>query len=181
MLTKVTSAVLTLTILIGVTFFTPQMSSPPPASSGLTLVMSGLSFGPANATAAITPAMSNQARLDMMTTIAGHTLKIALYTQAAASLSAATTVYTTSGEVTGTGYSAGGVTLVGCSASLVGGKAQITCSNPSWANSTITADGAMLYDATVSNHTLATYTFTSKSSSSGTFTITIPADLLYLQ
>lgn len=133
------------------------------------------------AAAAVTPAMTNQAKLDMATLLAGHTLKIALYTQAAATLSASTTVYTATGEVTGTGYTAGGATLAGCAASLSGSKAQITCTNPTWTTSTITADAAMVYDTSASNHALGTYTFTSKSSSAGTFTITIPADLLYIQ
>lgn len=132
--------------------------------------------------ATVTQAMTNQCKLDSLTTIAGHTLKIALYTQAAATLSASTTAYTATGEVTGTGYTAGGSTLTGCAASLSGSKAQITCTGGNaWSSSTITADAAMIYDSTNSNHALGVYTFTSASSSSGTFTVTIPADVLNVQ
>lgn len=136
---------------------------------------------PISALAEVTPAFSNQAKLDYLTTLAGHTLKVALYTQAAATLSASTTAYTTTGEISGTGYTAGGATLTGCSATLSGSKAQLTCASPSWSSSSITADAAMVYDTTNSNRCLGTFTFTSATSTNGTFTVSVPPDVLFIQ
>ena len=128
--------------------------------------------------AAVTAGVTTQCKVDSLTTIASHTLKLALYTQAAATLSASTTAYTATGEVTGTGYTAGGVTLSGCTATLSGSTAQLTCTSPSWASSTITADSAMIYDSTNANHALAIFTFTSASSTSGTYSVTLPANTI---
>lgn len=58
----------------------------------------------------VTAAFANQAKLDLLSQLSGHTIKCALYTQAAATLDKNSTVYTTTGEVTGAGYTAGGKT-----------------------------------------------------------------------
>lgn len=134
------------------------------------------------AQATVTPAFTSAAKKDYFDTLVTHTLKIALYTQAAATLSASTTTYTTTGEVTGTGYTAGGNTLTGCTSTLNATTAQITCTGGnSWPASTITADAAMVYDSTNSNRAIGVFTFTSASSSNGTFTVTLPSNMLYLQ
>lgn len=133
------------------------------------------------AQAAVTPGFTSAAKKDYFDTLVTHTLKIALYVQANATLSAATTAYTTTGEVSGAGYTAGGATLTDCASTLSGSEARITCTNPTWPASTITADAFMIYDFTNSNRTLSNHTFTSASSSNGTFTITLPANLLFAQ
>ena len=102
--------------------------------------------------------------------------KIALYTSAA-TLDATTTVYTTSDEVTGTGYTAGGNTLTGATVSLTGTTAFVDFSDTSWTTATITARGALIYNSSKSNKAVAVLDFGSdKISSGGTFTIQFPAN-----
>lgn len=107
-----------------------------------------------------------------------NTYKIALYTQAGATLSASTTAYTATGEISGTGYTVGGATLAGFSTSLAGGIASLTFTSPSWSSSTITADAAMIYNSSQSNKAVAVLTFTSASSTNGTWTLTLPTTLI---
>ena len=102
------------------------------------------------------------------------TMKIALYTSTA-TLDATTTVYTTSNEVVGTGYTAGGNTLAGNAISSSGTTAWITFSDSSWTTATITARGALIYDSTRSNAAIAVLDFGSdKTSTAGTFTVQMP-------
>ena len=102
------------------------------------------------------------------------TMKIALYTNSA-TLDATTTVYTTSGEVVGTGYTAGGNTLTGNAISYSGTTAWITFSDSSWTTATITARGALIYDSSKSNAAIAVLDFGSdKTSTVGTFTVQMP-------
>jgi len=74
------------------------------------------------------------------------TIKIALFTSSA-TLGATTTAYATTNEVAGTGYTAGGNTLTGATISSSGTTAIVDFDNTTWASSTITARGAMLYNA----------------------------------
>jgi hypothetical protein len=106
---------------------------------------------------------------------AADTYKIALYTSAA-SLDAATTAYTTSGEVVGTGYTAGGNTLAISVVPVSSGTtAYLSFSNSSWTTASITARGAMIYNSTQSNKCVAVLDFGSdKTSTAGTFTIVFP-------
>ena len=102
------------------------------------------------------------------------TMKIALYTNSA-TLDATTTAYTTSGEVVGTGYTAGGNTLTGNAISYSGTTAWITFSDSSWTTATITARGALIYDSSKSNAAIAVLDFGSdKTSTVGTFTVQMP-------
>lgn len=102
------------------------------------------------------------------------TMKIALYTNAA-TLDASTTAYTTSGEVVGVGYTAGGNTLTGNAISFSGTTAWLTFSDSSWTTATITARGALVYDSTQSNAAIAVLDFGSdKTSTAGTFTVQMP-------
>lgn len=103
------------------------------------------------------------------------TFKMALYVAASSSLGKSTTIYTVTGEVSGTGYSAGGMTLSGFTVGLSSDTGYLTWSNPSWTSSTITADTCMIYDSSNSNHTVCILSFTSASSTSGTFTVSLPA------
>lgn len=117
-----------------------------------------------------------QELLAMTPHAAGDVYKIALYTDAAATLSKATTAYTATGEVTGTGYTAGGQTLVGFSATLDTDTAILDwTTDPVWASSTITADTALIYNSSKSNKAVAVVKFASASSSSGAFTVQLPA------
>mgnify|MGYP006869485285 CR=1 FL=1 len=103
------------------------------------------------------------------------TYKMALYTSAA-TLGAATTAYATTNEVTGTGYTAGGVTLSGFNVSTSGTTAILDfTTDPSWANATITARGALIYNSSKSNKAVYVLDFGADiSSTNGTFTVTLP-------
>jgi hypothetical protein len=104
------------------------------------------------------------------------TFKIALYTSAA-TLSAATTVYSTSDEVVGTGYTAGGNTLTGATVSLSGTTAFVDFSDSSWTTATITARGALIYTSSKANKAVAVLDFGSdKISTGGTFTVQFPVN-----
>lgn len=101
------------------------------------------------------------------------TIKIALYT-GLADLNLSTTVYTTLNEVSGTGYSAGGSVLTGAAVTLAGTTACITFNNISWPGSGFTARGALLYNASKANRSVAVLDFGSDKTSTN-FTITFPA------
>lgn len=101
-------------------------------------------------------------------------IKLALYTSLA-NLGPATTVYTTSEEVVGAGYTAGGNTLTGAQVSVSGITAFVTFANTSWPNSTITARGALIYNSSKSNKAIAVLDFgADKNSASSTFTVQFP-------
>lgn len=103
------------------------------------------------------------------------TYKIALYTSAA-TLSAATTAYSATNEVVGTGYTAGGLALSGFSTSLDTGVAILDfTTDPSWTTATITARGALIYNSSKTNKAVAVLDFGSDiSSTAGTFTVQFP-------
>ena len=106
----------------------------------------------------------------------GDTIKLALYTSDA-TLNASTTAYTTSNEVSGTGYTAGGTTLSSQSVTLdtSNGVAFFDAADPSFTSATITARGALIYNNTKSNAAIAVLDFGSDfSSSNGTFQIQFP-------
>lgn len=104
------------------------------------------------------------------------TIKLALYTSAA-TLDASTTVYTTSNEVVGTGYTAGGNTLTGATVSLTGTTAFADFADTSWVTATITARGALIYNASKANKAIAVLDFGSdKISTAGTFTVQFPTN-----
>jgi hypothetical protein len=110
-----------------------------------------------------------------------NTFKIALYT-AAANIGPDTTIYTTSGEVVGTGYTAGGNTLVISTSPTASDNtnyvptAFISFSNTSWASSTITARGALIYNSTQGNKSVAVLDFgADKTTANTTFLITFPS------
>lgn len=103
------------------------------------------------------------------------TIKIALFTSAA-TLSAATTAYSTSNEASGTNYTAGGNTLTGAAISLDGTTAIVDFADTTWADSTITARQALIYNASKANRAIAVIDFGSdKTSTDGDFTVSFPA------
>lgn len=104
----------------------------------------------------------------------GNTFKIALYTSSA-TLGAATTAYSTSNEVTGTGYTAGGNTLTSVTPTTSGTTAYTSFADTTWSNSTITANGALIYNANATNASCVVLAFGSdKSTSNGDFKIIFP-------
>jgi hypothetical protein len=140
---------------------------------------------------AITQAMCTSFKVDILKGIhafgtsvvrastAADTFKIALYTSSA-SLDATTTAYSTSNEVTGTGYTAGGNTLSSTTPSSYpptssGTTAYLGFNNTTWSTSTITARGALIYNSTQSDKAVAVLDFGGdKSSTAGDFTIQFP-------
>jgi hypothetical protein len=109
----------------------------------------------------------------------GHTFKIALYTSSA-SLDAATTDYTTSNEVVGTGYTAGGIALTNIDPDTSGTTAFIDFADATWPNATITAAGALIYNTTTDGGTgtteaVAVISFGGdKTSTNGDFVVQFP-------
>lgn len=79
----------------------------------------------------------------------GDTFKIALYTSLA-SLGAATTAYTATGEVSGTGYSAGGATLTNLGVSSSGTTGLADFSDVTFSSASFTARAALIYNTTPS-------------------------------
>lgn len=125
---------------------------------------------------AITSAICNSYKKEILEGVhaAADTYKVALYTEAA-TLGASTTVFSVTNEVSGTGYTSGGVTLAGLTTGLSGSTAFLTFSDPSFANSTITARGCLIYNSSKTNKALAVFDFGQNVSSvNGTFTIDFP-------
>jgi len=109
-----------------------------------------------------------------------NTFKVALYT-AAANIGPTTTIYTTSNEVTGTGYTAGGNTLVISTSPTSGNNtsgiptAFVSFNNSSWTNATFTARGALVYNSTQGNKSVAVLDFgADKTVTNDTFQIIFP-------
>ena len=107
----------------------------------------------------------------------GNSFKLALYSSSA-TLNSATTVYTTTNEVSNSGsYSAGGGALVNSGTSISAGVARTTFANLSFTSATITARGALIYNTSQSNAAVCVLNFgTDKTATSGTFTIQFPAN-----
>ena len=102
-------------------------------------------------------------------------IKIALYT-ASANLDETTTVYSAANEVANTGtYVAGGATLTPITVSSSGYTAFVGFPNISWTG-VITARGALIYNSSQGNKSIAVLDFGSDKISTVTFTITMPAN-----
>ena len=113
------------------------------------------------------------------TTGTGNTFKIALYTSSA-TMSASTTAYATTNEVSGTGYTAAGNTLTNVDPTTSGTTALTDFADSTWSSSTITARGALIYNSSTTagsaNRAVAILDFgADKTSTSGDFTIQFPA------
>jgi hypothetical protein len=102
------------------------------------------------------------------------TMKMALYVSTA-SLGSDTTVYTTNGEITGTGYVAGGVVLTGVTVLTYSTTVYINFDNPAWAGA-LTARGGLIYNASKGNKSVATINFGADKTSTTTFTVQMPAN-----
>lgn len=100
------------------------------------------------------------------------TFKLALYT-ASADLNAATTAYSTDSEVTGTGYTAGGVVLTGVTLGTDGYTAYVNFANAAFGAS-VTARCALIYNSSKANRSVAVLDFGSDKTSTS-FTVTMPS------
>ena len=115
------------------------------------------------------------------------TFKAALYL-ASATINAGTTAYTATGEVTGTNYTAGGITITGSpawnapTATNSSATAGIAFTTPtasfSWATVTLATafDTVLIYNSTQGNRAVSVHTFGSQTITAGTFTLTMPAN-----
>ena len=118
------------------------------------------------------------------TTGTGNTFKAALYLSSA-TLNASTTVYSVTGEVTGTGYSAGGITVTN-GTSPIATNSSITAGVGYWtasASLTYTAvtlttafNCVLIYNSSSSNKAVSVHTFGDQTITAGTFTLTMPAN-----
>jgi hypothetical protein len=119
-----------------------------------------------------------QEMLQMGQNLATDTLYMALYT-ALADIGQLTTAYTTTNEVTGTGYSAGGELVTGATISTdtQTGTVYVNFNNVSWPGANFTARGALIYNITRSNKSVAVLDFGSdKTFTSTNNTVTMPAN-----
>jgi hypothetical protein len=102
------------------------------------------------------------------------TFKLALYTSSA-SLDASTTAYTTSNEVSGTGYTAAGAALTAVAPTSSGTTAFLDFNDLTFSTATITARGALIYNDTQSDKAVAVLDFGGdKTSTAGDFTVVFP-------
>lgn len=131
---------------------------------------------------AITQAMATSFKVEILggdfdfSSGTSDVFKIALFTSSA-TLDATTTAYSTSNEVTGTGYTAGGNTLsISANPTSSGTTAFLDFADTTWSSATITARGALIYKSGGTNPAIAVLDFGSdKTSTAGDFTIVFPA------
>jgi hypothetical protein len=112
------------------------------------------------------------------------TFKAALYL-ASATVNASTTVYSTTGEVTGTNYTAGGINVTNATAPL-SSNTSATAGTGYWTpsasltytNVTLSTafDAVLIYNSTQSNKAVSVHTFGSQTVTAGTFTLTMPSN-----
>lgn len=129
---------------------------------------------------AITQGLTASFKLELLEAVHNFntdTFKIALYTSAAI-LGPDTTVYTSSNEVTSAGYTAGGQVLTGVIVSLGSNVAYVTFNNLTWNNVTFTARGALIYNSSKGNKSVAVYNFGTDQTAGAlnVFNIAMPAD-----
>ena len=112
------------------------------------------------------------------------TFKAALYL-ASATINASTTAYSVTNEVSGTGYTAGGVTVTNATAPL-SSNTSTTAGTAYWTPSasityttvtlTTAFDAVLIYNSTQSNKAVSVHTFGSQTITAGTFTLTMPSN-----
>ena len=109
--------------------------------------------------------------------VASDTLKMALYT-AYATLDQDTTAYTPANEISGTGYTVGGKTLSNVTINSGSNTVYVSFSNVVWDPAQFTTRGALIYNSTKSNASIAVLDFGSDKIQTGnnTFTVTLPPD-----
>tara|TARA_R110000868_G_scaffold95344_1_gene262338 strand:+ start:98 stop:553 length:456 start_codon:yes stop_codon:yes gene_type:complete len=107
------------------------------------------------------------------------TLKAALYL-ASATVNASTTAYSVTGEVSGTGYSAGGVTATNATAPTSSGTTAYWTPSASFTYTTVTLttsfDCVLVYNSTQSNKAISAHTFGAQTITAGTFVLSMPTN-----
>jgi hypothetical protein len=103
-----------------------------------------------------------------------YVYKIALYT-ASANLGPDTLIYTSDGEITGTGYTATGKVLTVIPPTTSNNVAYVSFANVTWDPAAFTTAGALIYNSTT-NAAVAVLSFGSNKTATSTFTITFPSD-----
>ena len=113
--------------------------------------------------------------LDEQHDLAADTIKVALYTSSA-TLGAGTTAYSTSNEISGTGYTAGGVALTSTTVATSSTSAYFDADDPQWTSASFTANGALIYNSTNGDKAIAVLAFGGDFTvAGGTFKIVFPA------
>jgi hypothetical protein len=107
--------------------------------------------------------------------LATDDLFIALYT-GNATLDADTTEYITANEVVGTGYTAGGKQLTGVTINTESNAVYINFNNVTWDPAAFTVRGALIYNSSKANRSIAVLNFGSDKTCTNTFTITMPSN-----
>jgi len=102
------------------------------------------------------------------------TMKLALYLSTA-NLDADTTVYTATGESSGTGYTAGGIVLTNATVLTYGTTVYIDFDDAAWAG-VLTARGGLIYNYSKANKSVAVINFGADKTSVNTFTVQMPAN-----
>ena len=109
------------------------------------------------------------------TASSGNAFKIALYTSSA-TLGAATTAFTTTGQASGTNYTSGGATATSVMPTTSGTTAICDFADLTFGTATVTARGMMLYNDTQADKACAVVDFGGdKTSTAGDFTIVFPS------
>ena len=114
-----------------------------------------------------------QQLLEAVHDLSTDTLYMALYT-ANADIGATTTVYTATGEISGTGYTATGQVMTGISVSVTDTTAFVNFSNVVWTTGAFTARGALIYNLTKSNKSVAVLDFGADKTTTSSFTVVMP-------
>ena len=109
------------------------------------------------------------------TATSGNSFKLALYTSSA-TLGAATTAFTTTGQASGTNYTSGGNALTNITPVLSGTTAVCDFADLSFGTATVTARGCMIYNDTNSDKAVCAIDFGGdKTSTAGDFTVVFPS------
>jgi len=103
------------------------------------------------------------------------TVKMALYT-ADANLNASTTVYASTSEVTSSNYTAGGAVCQNVTVNQSSGTVFVSFDNVSWTSVSFTCRGALIYNATQGNKSIAILNFGSDKTAGPNFVVTLPAN-----
>jgi hypothetical protein len=119
--------------------------------------------------------LTTQAKFIALQYLATGTLKMALYT-AEADLGAGTLVYSTTNEITGTGYVAGGNTLTGATVQQSGTTAYLDFADTTWNPANFTARGALIYNTSLGNLAVAVLDFGADKTATTSFTVQMPAN-----
>jgi hypothetical protein len=128
---------------------------------------------------ALTQGMTDSFLLDLglavhtFSATGGDTFKIALYSSSA-NLGPTTTVYTASGEISGSAYVAGGADLTNVEPSVSDGVLILDFADVTWTGAALTARGALIYNSSKSNKSVAVLDFGADKTMTN-FTVQFPA------